>query len=92
MVPTWNYTVVHAHGVLRPMQGGETLRAHLDALSAAQEAGRSPPWSPADAPADFIAKMMKGIVGSTSKSTGLKASSNSGRTAAPKTAPAPFAV
>ena len=63
VVPTWNYTVVHAHGVLRPMQGGETLRAHLDALSAAQEAGRSPPWSPADAPADFIAKMMKGIVG-----------------------------
>ena len=62
-VPTWNYAVVHAHGVLRPMEKGESLRAHLDALVAGQEAGRSPPWSPKDAPVEFIAKMMKGIVG-----------------------------
>ncbi len=62
-VPTWNYAVVHAHGVLRPMEKGESLRAHLDALVAGQEAGRSPPWSPEDAPVEFIAKMMKGIVG-----------------------------
>ena len=62
-VPTWNYAVVHVHGVLRAMNGANSLRAHLDALVAAQEAGRSPPWSPADAPADFIATMMTGIVG-----------------------------
>lgn len=62
-VPTWNYAVVHAHGVLRAMTNPASLRAHLDALSAGQEAGRSPPWSPADAPADYLASMMKGIVG-----------------------------
>jgi len=62
-VPTWNYAVVHAHGVLRAMTDPASLRAHLDALSAGQEAGRSPPWSPADAPQDYLASMMKGIVG-----------------------------
>lgn len=62
-VPTWNYAVVHAHGVLRPMAGAERLRAHLDALSDAHEAGRAEPWATSDAPADFLAKQMKGIVG-----------------------------
>jgi transcriptional regulator len=62
-VPTWNYTVVHAHGVLRAMQDPARLRAHLDALTAGQETGRSPPWSPTDAPEDYLASMMKGIVG-----------------------------
>ena len=62
-VPTWNYAVVHAHGVLCAMQDPARLRAHLDALSAGQESGRSPPWSPADAPEDYLASMMKGIVG-----------------------------
>ena len=64
-VPTWNYAVVHAHGVLRAMTDPANLRAHLDALSAGQEAGRSPPWSPADAPEDYLASMMKGIIGFT---------------------------
>jgi len=45
------------------MNGADSLRAHFDALVAEQEAGRSPPWSPADAPAKFIATMMTGIVG-----------------------------
>ena len=63
VVPTWNFAVVHAHGVLRAMADDEALRAHLDALSATHEAGRTPPWSPADAPDDFLASMMKGIVG-----------------------------
>ena len=40
-----------------------SLRAHLDALSAGQEAGRSPPWSPAEAPEDYLSSMMRGIVG-----------------------------
>ncbi|MDP6589752.1 MAG: FMN-binding negative transcriptional regulator [Alphaproteobacteria bacterium] len=62
-VPTWNFAVVHAHGVLRAMADEASLRAHLDALSAAHEAGRTPPWSPADAPADFIAAQIKGITG-----------------------------
>ena len=62
-VPTWNYAVVHAHGVLRPMQDEAGLRTHLEALTAAHEAGRTPPWSLADAPADFIAELMKGVAG-----------------------------
>jgi len=62
-VPTWNYAVVHAHGVLRPMQDETSLRAHLEALTAAHEAGRTPPWSLADAPADFIAELIAGVAG-----------------------------
>ena len=53
----------HAYGVLRAMQGPENLRAHLDSLTAQQEAGRAAPWAPADAPADFLSSMMKGITG-----------------------------
>jgi transcriptional regulator len=62
-VPTWNYATVHAHGILRAMAGEEELRAHLDALSAQQEAERADPWAPSDAPADFLARQMKGITG-----------------------------
>ena len=62
-VPTWNYAVVHAHSVLRPMADADRLRAHLDALSAKHEAGRAEPWATSDAPGEFFAKMMKGIVG-----------------------------
>ena len=62
-VPTWNYAAVHAHGVLRPLADAERLRAHLDALSDTHEAGRAEPWATADAPAEFLSRMMKGITG-----------------------------
>ena len=44
-VPTWNYAVVHAHGVLEPLDDAAT-RAILDAMIHRFEASRAVPWSP----------------------------------------------
>jgi len=63
VVPTWNYAVVHAHGTLRFHDDGDWLMAHLTELTARQERDRSEPWAPQDAPAEFLSRQMKGIVG-----------------------------
>jgi transcriptional regulator len=62
-VPTWNYEAVHAHGVLRLFDDPTRLLDVVSRLSDAHEAGRATPWSVADAPADFVAAHLKGIVG-----------------------------
>jgi transcriptional regulator len=63
VVPTWNYTVVHARGRARTVHDAQALEAIVDALTSAHEAGREPPWQIRDAPADFIEAMLHGIVG-----------------------------
>lgn len=63
VVPTWNYAVVHAHGPLRILDDAQWLRAHLDVLTHQQERTRPVPWELADAPADFVERQLKGIVG-----------------------------
>jgi transcriptional regulator len=62
-VPTWAYVAVEARGTLRLVEDRERLRAMLDALTADHEEEREAPWSVDDAPADYIAAMMRGIVG-----------------------------
>ena len=63
VVPTWNYAVVHAHGLPRIVDDAPWLLAHLQALTAEHEAGQSQPWNVSDAPADFVAQLMKSLVG-----------------------------
>ena len=63
VVPTWNYMIVQAHGRARRVEDATWLRAQIDALTQAQEAGTTEPWTVDDAPADFIASQIKGIVG-----------------------------
>ena len=63
VVPTWNYTAVHAHGELRLIDDRDWLLAQLDALTAEHEAGLPHPWSIDDAPADYIGKMLGAVVG-----------------------------
>jgi transcriptional regulator len=63
VVPTWNYAVVHAHGVPRTFEDKEWLSRHLNQLVDSQEASRTPPWKVSDAPADYIERMMRAIVG-----------------------------
>lgn len=63
VVPTWNYCVVHAYGTLSAVEDPDRLRDHLDALTAVHEAGRAAPWAVGDAPADYVEKMIGGIVG-----------------------------
>ena len=61
-VPTWNYAVVHAHGRATLMDEAG-LRSLLERLSSTYEAGRPNPWRMADAPPDFIEKLLGVIVG-----------------------------
>jgi transcriptional regulator len=62
-VPTWNYVVVHACGPLKVIEDPVRLRAHLEKLTNASEAGSENPWKVSDAPEDFINQQMRGIVG-----------------------------
>ncbi|MFC0132237.1 transcriptional regulator [Massilia eurypsychrophila] len=63
VVPTWNYAVVHAHGLLRAIDDPAWLLALLERLTARHEAPRAAPWAVADAPADYLASTLKAIVG-----------------------------
>lgn len=63
VVPTWNYVMVQARGRARIMDDSEWLARHLEALTASQEATRPEPWSPTDAPADYIEERMRAIIG-----------------------------
>ena len=63
VVPTWNYTAVHATGRLEIIEDPTALRGIVTALTERFEAGREKPWAVNDAPADYIAAMLKGIVG-----------------------------
>ena len=63
VVPTWNYVVVHAYGHLKVIEDGEWLMTHLKNLTSIHEADSSVPWKIGDAPADYIASQVKGIVG-----------------------------
>ena len=63
VVPTWNYTVVHAHGRIRFIEDAGWLRTLVGALTERLEASRSAPWAVTDAPAPYIARMLGAIVG-----------------------------
>jgi transcriptional regulator len=62
-VPTWNYTLVQAHGRLRAIEDREWLRALVGRLTARHEGGRASPWHVSDAPADYLDSMLRAIVG-----------------------------
>lgn len=63
VVPTWNYAVVHARGPLIIHDDRDWLRDLVSRLTRQQEAGRAQPWGIADAPADYIERMLGAIVG-----------------------------
>jgi len=63
VVPTWNYAVVHAYGVLRIVDDASWLRAQLHALTGQNEAAFPDPWSVSDAPPEYVENMMQAIVG-----------------------------
>ena len=50
-------------GVPRVIEDPEWLHAQISALTDQQEAGRADPWQVSDAPPDFIAGLVRGIVG-----------------------------
>lgn len=62
-VPTWNYAVVHAHGIPRVIDDPAWLLAHVTELSARHEAAQALPWKVSDAPSDYIEKLIGALVG-----------------------------
>lgn len=63
VVPTWNYTVVHAHGRLRAVEDAPWVHALITRLTDEHETGRLQPWAVTDAPEDFVHKLLRAIVG-----------------------------
>lgn len=63
VVPTWNYIAVHAYGPVEFFQEAERLLAVVTRLTNIHETSRAEAWAVSDAPADFIASQLRGIVG-----------------------------
>ena len=63
VVPTWNYATVHARGRIRFVEDAAWLASLVESLTNEQEGARVPRWHVADAPPDYIAAMLRGIVG-----------------------------
>lgn len=63
VVPTWNYVAIHAYGPLTFYEDADRLLALVTELTETHEAGRAEPWAVSDAPRDYVAGMLKAIVG-----------------------------
>jgi transcriptional regulator len=63
VVPTWNYAVVHAHGNVQVRHENAWIRSHLEELTHKNESAIQSDWQVADAPADYIERLMGMIVG-----------------------------
>src|SRR3954454_3940877 len=63
VVPTWNYVAVHAYGPVEFFQEPERLLDAVTRLTRKHEEARAKPWTVSDAPVDFIAAQLRGIVG-----------------------------
>ncbi|MFL5125736.1 MAG: FMN-binding negative transcriptional regulator, partial [Microvirga sp.] len=63
VVPTWNYAVVHAYGIMRVMDDEAWLRTQIGDLTQLNEAARTAPWAVTDAPKPFVDAMVRGIIG-----------------------------
>ena len=63
VVPTWNYVMVQGRGRLRAIEDPAWLHAFVTRLTDRHEQTRPSPWAVSDAPADYVATMLKAIVG-----------------------------
>jgi transcriptional regulator len=73
VVPTWNYTIVLAHGTLVAHEEPGWLVPHVRRLVDRHEAHRVEPWSIDDAPDGYIETMVRAIVGLELRITRLEA-------------------
>lgn len=63
VVPTWNYVTVHVSGPVEYFDDPGRLLNVVRSLTARHEEARPMPWAVSDAPPDFIAAQLRGIVG-----------------------------
>ncbi|MGA2860972.1 MAG: FMN-binding negative transcriptional regulator [Steroidobacteraceae bacterium] len=62
-VPTWNYATVHVKGHIRFIDDPGWLRTLVESLTDEHERQSVNRWRITDAPADYIAAMLRAIVG-----------------------------
>jgi len=62
-VPTWNYEVVHAHGVLTVHDDERFARGIIARLTRRHEATEPKPWKMGDSAPEYIDSMVRNIVG-----------------------------
>lgn len=63
VVPTWNYSAVHAYGQAEFFEDEQSLYDVVSRITDRFEKPRSEPWSVLDAPENFIKAQLRGIVG-----------------------------
>lgn len=63
VVPTWNYIAVEVRGALSTFGDAGALREQLTDLTDALERGLASPWAVTDAPEDYLASQIAGVVG-----------------------------
>jgi transcriptional regulator len=62
VVPTWNYSVVHAHGTIRFSDVKSQTLEYVTELTNAQEGSRTEPWKVSDAPSQYVDTLLPGIL------------------------------
>jgi len=62
-VPTWNYEVVHAHGILTVRDDEKYVRRVVAHLTKRHEALEPKPWKMGDSAPEYIDSMLRNIVG-----------------------------
>jgi transcriptional regulator len=63
VVPTWNYSAVHLVGTVTVHDDPEWVRRAVTRLTDRHELPRDEPWAVTDAPATYIDKQLRAIVG-----------------------------
>jgi len=63
VVPTWNYSAVQITGRLRRVEDPAWLREAVTMLTDQHEAARAERWAVTDAPATYVDKQLRAIVG-----------------------------
>src|SRR5262249_17329160 len=71
-VPTWNYSIVHAHGTVEPIEDVAALERLVARLADHHEAGVETPWRLADQPEKYRQGMLRGISGFAIRVTRLE--------------------
>lgn len=71
VAPSWNFVAVQARGHLHRVDDRAWLRAHLQALTRAQEERRTQPWTLEEAHPEFVERMTGRLVGFEIRLSGL---------------------
>lgn len=80
-VPTWNYQVVHARGIVKIRDDEKFVRGMVARLTRTHEAtaGNDKPWKMTDSAPDYIDSLLKAIVGLEIEVTSLVGKSKLGQ-------------